>query len=304
MLQKPFFSVIIPLFNKRDSIEETLRSVLNQDFKNFEIIIVDDGSTDNSAFIVNNIADQRIHLFRQKNRGPAAARNQGVKLSTATWIIFLDADDKFLPNALSTFSSLINQFPKYTLFVCNFYSRYKGNNKPFSYNFCHGPVTHPYRLWALNRFYMRTGNYAIKKDLILEYPFSETLHRYEDSECFFKIMDNVKIFSSSIPVMIYDLSYCKASHICDHIEDDYLGHLNFKKVSFWKYLVLLDLSTQAISLYPEGRRMYHHEYYNFINQCLLKILHIYYLYLRIKRKLKMKLNKINCKCKNSNMCLI
>jgi glycosyltransferase involved in cell wall biosynthesis len=282
MFTPPVFSIVIPLFNKGISIANTLESVLNQDFKNFEIIIVDDGSTDDSLFIVQNILDSRIHIIKQKNQGPAVARNEGVRFSKGTWIIFLDADDKFLPNALSTFHGLINQYPSYSLFVCNFYLKYNGKNKIFFYNFHNGPIRYPYRLWASYKFYIRTGNYAIRKDIVKKYPFNKHLLRYEDSECFFKIMEREKIYSNSTPVMIYDLSYCKASHPCKYIKDDYLGHLNLKTKSFWKYFVLFDLCLQAFSFYPEAKTLYHSEDHNIWYKIIFRLITIY-----LKAKYKM-----------------
>ncbi len=77
----PYFSVIIPLYNKEKYILQTLKSILRQTFSTFEIIIVDDGSTDNSCNIVESIVDLRIHLIRQDNGGPSKARNAGIRLA-------------------------------------------------------------------------------------------------------------------------------------------------------------------------------------------------------------------------------
>ena len=72
-------SVVIPLYNKETIIEKSLNSVLSQDYSDFELIVVDDGSTDGSVAIVEKIFDNRIHLIRQKNSGPSKARNVGVQ---------------------------------------------------------------------------------------------------------------------------------------------------------------------------------------------------------------------------------
>ena len=103
----PKISVIIPLYNKEKIVERSVNSVLSQSFKNFELIIVDDGSTDNSFEIVNNIKDDRIRLMRQENGGPSKARNTGAKRACGEWIVFLDADDELLPCALKVFILLI-----------------------------------------------------------------------------------------------------------------------------------------------------------------------------------------------------
>lgn len=101
MTDKPFISVVIPLYNKEKSIAQSLQSVLNQSYTDFEIVVVDDGSTDKSVEIVEGIEDARLKLFKQPNAGPSKARNTGVGHASGEWIVFLDADDELLPNALS-----------------------------------------------------------------------------------------------------------------------------------------------------------------------------------------------------------
>jgi GT2 family glycosyltransferase len=97
----PQVSVIIPLYNKEKYIARAINSVLNQTHKNFEVIIVDDGSTDQGPYIVSSIQDPRVTLLRQKNRGPGAARNLGIKMSRGHLVAFLDADDEWLPDYLN-----------------------------------------------------------------------------------------------------------------------------------------------------------------------------------------------------------
>ena len=101
-------SVVIPLYNKEPIIEKSIRSVLSQDYDDFEVVVVNDGSTDRSAEIVKNIDDSRVCLIEQENGGPSKARNTGVRNAKGEWIVFLDADDEFLPGALNYFSALIN----------------------------------------------------------------------------------------------------------------------------------------------------------------------------------------------------
>ncbi|MDO5970927.1 glycosyltransferase family 2 protein [Flavivirga aquimarina] len=107
----PFFSVVIPLYNKEGFIEETLKSVLTQSFKYFEIIIVNDGSTDRSEDIVNSFKDFRIKIFTIKNHGASHARNYGIKKASGNYIALLDADDFWYENHLLTIFHLINEFP-------------------------------------------------------------------------------------------------------------------------------------------------------------------------------------------------
>ena len=94
-------SIIIPLYNKATSIKRTIHSVLSQSYTDFELIIINDGSTDNSAEIVNKqFYDKRIRYIYQDNAGVSSARNRGIKEAIGEWILFLDADDILYPNAL------------------------------------------------------------------------------------------------------------------------------------------------------------------------------------------------------------
>lgn len=120
----PFFSVIIPLFNKEKFIEATLKSVLNQTFIDFEILIINDGSTDNSAEIIKDFDDPRIRYVFKENAGVSSARNTGIKKANAKFIAFLDADDIWEANFLEKIFSLTEKFPEAKLFATNYLEIY------------------------------------------------------------------------------------------------------------------------------------------------------------------------------------
>lgn len=105
----PFFSVIIPLYNKSDFITETLLSVQKQTFNDFEVIIVNDGSTDNSLEVLEQFCDNRIQIINQANLGASTARNNGVKKANAKWIALLDADDIWYENHLEELHNSIQK---------------------------------------------------------------------------------------------------------------------------------------------------------------------------------------------------
>lgn len=86
-------SIIIPLYNKAESIKTTLESVLSQSYTDFEVLIIDDGSTDDSKNIVSEIHDDRIRYIYKDNGGVSSARNYGAMNAKSEWLFFLDADD-------------------------------------------------------------------------------------------------------------------------------------------------------------------------------------------------------------------
>ena len=97
---KPEVSIILPSYNYENYIGKTIDSVLNQSYPNWELIIIDDGSMDNSLDVIKRYKDKRIHLFTQKNKGVSSTLNRGIRNSSGKYICFLDADDKYHPDKL------------------------------------------------------------------------------------------------------------------------------------------------------------------------------------------------------------
>ena len=122
-----FFSVVIPLYNKQNHIKNTIKSALQQSFKDFELIIVDDGSTDESLTEAKQIYDNRITIYSQNNSGASKARNFGIKKANSEYIALLDADDIWQPNHLQEHHRSIKQYPSGALF-CNAYEQKLSNN--------------------------------------------------------------------------------------------------------------------------------------------------------------------------------
>ncbi len=111
------YSVIIPLYNKENYICHTLESVLAQTFQDFEVIVVDDGSTDGSLKKAQQIASEKIQIVKQKNLGVSVARNTGIACASGSYIAFLDADDEWNEDYLETIDRLTKSYPKSDLYV-------------------------------------------------------------------------------------------------------------------------------------------------------------------------------------------
>jgi hypothetical protein len=105
-LKVPFFSVIIPTYNRADLLREALDSLFAQTFTDYEVIVVDDGSTDDTANFLSTLGD-RVRVFRQKNQGPGAARNLGIANARGEFVAFLDSDDLWCPWALEVYAQVI-----------------------------------------------------------------------------------------------------------------------------------------------------------------------------------------------------
>lgn len=104
------FSTIIPTYNRGFTIKRAIDSILSQSIKDWELIVVDDGSTDNTEKIVKNFYDKRIKYFKfPKNKGVNYARNKGIEIASGDWIDFLDSDDEYLPNAFEIIIGILGR---------------------------------------------------------------------------------------------------------------------------------------------------------------------------------------------------
>ena len=118
MSSSPAVSIIIPVYNAQKYLEETLQSVLAQTFQDFEIILIDDGSTDGTPEIIEKYSDRTICL-KNDHRGPASSRNLGLEAARGSLIAFLDADDLWLPTKLEKQVAIMLAQPQFGLITCD-----------------------------------------------------------------------------------------------------------------------------------------------------------------------------------------
>lgn len=268
------FSVIIPLYNKQSSVDKTIRSVLAQSCQDFEVIVVDDGSTDNSVDVVLNIQDPRINIIRQGNGGPSKARNNGVMHAKGDWILFLDADDELLPDALTIFSNLIYKYPSEKCFAGNHYRVYNGKKTLYSVFYKEKIIKNP--LWAINFRLLNTraGAAVVHKSVVNEFMYAEYLKRYEDTEWSLRVMKKYNYVRHPAPVMKYNIDCAEASKKRKKIAEDYLGYLNLNADLWSERLVLYKLYVQSKFLYPdESKQLYSHKL-STIDNSVLSLLYL------------------------------
>jgi glycosyltransferase involved in cell wall biosynthesis len=165
----PFFSVIIPTFNRGYLISKSIQSVIDQDFKDFELIIIDDGSTDNTKEIVAGFSDHRIRYLFQENKERGAARNHGTRISNGRYITFLDSDDRFKIDHLK---SVFDQLAKLN-FPAFFHQPYiivdeDGNDMGYNFNI---PRTKKGLVTRGN--FIGCSGIFLQRHVALDYPFDE-----------------------------------------------------------------------------------------------------------------------------------
>jgi glycosyltransferase involved in cell wall biosynthesis len=130
----PYFSIVIPVYNKEKFVVKTIESVLSQTFIDYEIIIVNDGSTDQSEAKISTFKDNRIKYYSKKNEGVALARNFGIEKATADYICFLDADDYWYPTFLETMHRYISELPEQKVFATAIEIETKNKTIPARYS--------------------------------------------------------------------------------------------------------------------------------------------------------------------------
>ncbi len=160
----PAISVIIPLYNKEKCIKKTIDSVLSQTFQDYEIIVVNDGSTDNSLEVLRLIDDDRIHIFNKENEGVSATRNRGAKEANTNLLFFLDADDTIYPNCLETLIQLREDYPDATLWSGNYEMIKETGAVTALSQLPRGYIDNPSKMMWLRKWHFRTGTFICTKE--------------------------------------------------------------------------------------------------------------------------------------------
>lgn len=193
--KKPFFSVIIPTYNRKDFLSIAIGSVLNQNYCDYELLVVDDGSSDKTKDLVKKIygKNKKVSYIYQKHQGVSAARNKGLLKAKGKFILFLDSDDRFLKEKLRTFSNYIEKNPKYKIFHSEEIWYRKG--KVFSQKAYHKKPGGSVFLHALKLCFLSLSTAAINKDIFREIGyFDKNLPTCEDYDFLLRVSSLYPIF--------------------------------------------------------------------------------------------------------------
>lgn len=239
-MSAPKISVIIPLFNKEESISSTVISVLNQTFQNFELLIIDDGSTDNSLEVLSKFNDNRIKIVSKTNGGVSEARNYGVEISSSEYIFFLDADDIITDFCLSVFNDLIEKYNEAFVFVANFKVI---NSTGIEYIYCSGNkemlVNNNFKALWTNNVFPRTGSMVVKKNCFRDVgSFNTKISLYEDLDFILKLFRSYTVVYSPKIVLSYICEFNSLSQKITSITNEFSYYANFKDKCFYERLIL------------------------------------------------------------------
>jgi len=231
MADVPAVSVVIPLYNKGPYIARALNSVLAQIFQDFEVIVVDDGSTDNGAEVVRGFRDPRVRLIQQENQGVSAARNRGIEEARAELVAFLDADDEWLPEFLDTVLRLRSKYPDAGLYGTAYEVHFPGSIVKRIYNKNDGERLLSSYFGALVNFdsvIFNSSSFAAPKYVLTGlggYPRDAKWN--EDGTLWGMIALQFTIaYSPKICSICHKYSAYSSTEITDYLENPFLQYLN------------------------------------------------------------------------------
>ncbi len=186
----PFFSIIIPTYNRAHLIGIAIESVLAQTFENWELIIVDDGSTDNTQEVVNSYNDDRIRYIYQENAERSAARNNGINNAKGEYICFLDSDDYYRSQRLEKLYEFIQEKEKPTALIFTGIIFEKNKNQSISDEYKN---INSDSLNYLCENIIGVPQVCVARSILQEYMFDTKFRIGEDTELWLRIADKYKL---------------------------------------------------------------------------------------------------------------
>ncbi len=253
MKEEILMSVIIPLYNKELYIGRCLDSIFCQNDRRIEIIVVDDGSTDNGCNIVEQYKYNNLRLIKKENGGVSSARNTGIQEAKGDWIIFMDADDYFLDDAFIFLFESIYKYADYCVLIAGFKTIYENEKEINNIKYKSDKILScPLKsLWYKN-FYPRPGNTIIRKDVFdIIGKYDKHLSYNEDFEFSIRLLSYYKPVILSKEIMAYIKNPDSASSFSHPYEKDFVSTIPYCSLnSKWKML----LTYSVFQFYKKNNR--------------------------------------------------
>lgn len=204
------FSIVIPLYNKATYVCETIESLLAQSFNEFEVLVIDDGSTDGGGDLVAKISDPRVKLVRQSNAGVSAARNRGIAMARGEWVAFLDADDWHHPNYLACLVATQDSCPHAAAVATTFIPVSENKNSwPAPLQISRAPpkievITNLPARWMKGPMFL-TSSIAARRQLLhrMQPCFHLNESNGEDLDLWFRLAEQTPIALAHLPLVNY-----------------------------------------------------------------------------------------------------
>ncbi|MBA5628937.1 glycosyltransferase family 2 protein [Moheibacter lacus] len=251
------FSIIIPYYKKRKYIERCIDAVLAQTYQNFEIILVDDGSQDDVAQLIEEKYSGKVQLIQQVNQGVSAARNAGIAAATHDYIAFLDADDYWSPSYLEAISEIIENDKKAKIIGCK-YTRVKSNLEKTNAIFSFFEIHSYFKNQAIKNSLFTSSSTVVKSSFFLEnHGFNSNLISGEDIDVWFRaiLSGGSAYYINNVLVYYSDEDVNQATKLTKDFNRRFIANIG--------------------SMYFEnGKKIYSQDFYNFLSKYMYSSLYI------------------------------
>lgn len=240
-------SIIIPLYNKENCIKDTINSILSQNYKDFEIVVVNDGSKDNSVAVVKSICDSRIRLINKENEGVSKTRNRGIKEAKGEWLLFLDADDTMENGCLQALIDLGQLYSQANVLCGNFITRTEKEDINSSSIKESCLIPNPFKLIWEKRWNIRLGSFIAKKEILPQYP--EEMAKGEDVLYSFNVLNKGITAYTPHNTMVYVRENSELSGKILPLEKCLSWGMTFKGANTYQKSIYIDILIKGILVY-------------------------------------------------------
>lgn len=285
-METPKISIIVPIYNAEKYLIPCLNSILKQTYSNFELLLIDDGSTDKSRLICDNYAqlDNRIKIFHKKNTGVSATRNLGIKNTIGDWVCFVDSDDTLESNYLQVFVNLLSKYEADCYITsCKIISKEKVSSKVLEESFFN--KTNIYKSIIKLREKTLLGvpwNKMFRVNIIKKYNiyFDESISSYEDEIFVLQYFKYSKAIYTS-PIQTYNYYY-----------SNNMESLSKKYIEISTHFKIMDIIYELGLQFSQNKKFIEHLNYNYTSHLADSIGNLYGIHLLYKKGQRLTIIKL------------